>query len=333
MNRKCIIVLAAMCAVVTAAEAQEQAQPLVSIYLPREAKVSAEEMTLGSFAVVRCQDAALAARAAAVAMGRAPWSGDQVLVDRQTVLSRLASEGFSADQVQLTGALEVAVARNETTITSNQLVAAANRFVGDNPIDADRIRLKLSQPPEELVVPAGTTLAFQADWADSAPDGHVAVRVTIISGGQPVGERTVRFRMVHLVRKVVTTREIQPGDTISPQNTRVVVEESTRPQAEDWTPPYGTKARTRLGVGIALHDGAVESEAAPVVIERNSDVVLKVEGLGFVLTCQGTALQDGRTGDVIRVRNADSKRVITAKVQADGSVSPAVTAVVLEVSR
>ncbi len=333
MNRDLIIVVTVLCCVAAVADAQEQAQTLVSVYLPREAKVSVKQMTLGSFAVVRCQDEVLAARASAVAMGQAPWSNDEILVDRQTVLSRLASEGFSADQVHLTGALDVVITRNETTITSDQLVAAANRFVSENQIDSERIRLKLSQTPQELVVPAGAGLTFQADWADSAPDGHVAVRVTIISGGQAVGERTVQFRMVYLTRKVVTTREIQPGDTISPQNTRVVVEESARPQAEDWSPPYGTKARTRLAVGIDVQDDAIKNEAAPVVIERNSDVMVKVEGPGFVLTCQGTALQDGRTGDVIRVRNADSKRVITAKVQADGSVVPAITAVVLEVPR
>jgi len=333
MNRDLIIVASVLCCVAAAANAQEQAQTLVSVYLPREAKVSVEQMTLGSFAVVRCQDETLAARASAVAMGRAPWSNDRVVIDRQTVLSRLASEGFSAEQVQFTGALDVVVTRNETTVSSDQLVAAANRFVSENQIDSERIRLKLSQTPQELVVPAGAGLTFQADWADSAPDGQVAVRVTIMSGGQAVGQRIVQFRMVHLVRKVVTTRDIQPGDTISPQNTRIVVEESNHPQAKDWSPPYGTKARMRLAVGIDVQDGAVKDEAAPVVIKRNSDVVVKVEGPGFVLTCQGTALQDGRTGDLIRVRNADSKRVITAKVQADGSVAPAITAVVLEVSR
>ncbi len=333
MKHNRIIIMATICCAIAMASAQERTPTLVSIYLPREIKISVEQMTIGSFAVVRSQDEALAARVSAVPMGRAPWSDDQVFIDRQTVLSRLASEGFTTEHIQLIGAAEVVISRDEVTVSPVQLVDAAGRFLSDNPMDTERLRLKLIQTPQELVVPAGGALTFQADWADTAPDGHVAVRITILSDGRDVGQRTLLYRMVHLVRKVVTTRQLEPGDTISPQNTKVVVEESNRPQAEDWSPPYGTEARTRLAVGVEVRTGVISDEAAPVVIKRNTVVVLKIEGVGFLLTCHGTALQDGRAGDLIRVRNVDSKRVITAKVLEDGSVEPVISTVILEVSR
>ena len=47
----------------------------------------------------------------------------------------------------------------------------------------------------------------------------------------------------------------------------------------------------------------------------NVSVLLKGEPVGV-------AQEDGRVGDVIKVVNADSKRVIVAQVNADGSVAP-----------
>ena len=45
---------------------------------------------------------------------------------------------------------------------------------------------------------------------------------------------------------------------------------------------------------------------------------------GFTISGTGLALQDGRPGDFIRVRNVDSKRIVVAKVTADGTVAPVI---------
>jgi flagella basal body P-ring formation protein FlgA len=38
----------------------------------------------------------------------------------------------------------------------------------------------------------------------------------------------------------------------------------------------------------------------------------------------GIAMQDGRAGDYIKVRNTDSQRIILAKIKEDGTVEPGV---------
>ena len=41
-----------------------------------------------------------------------------------------------------------------------------------------------------------------------------------------------------------------------------------------------------------------------------------------MVTAVGMALQEGRTGECVKVRNTDSSRVIVCKVNADGTVEP-----------
>jgi flagella basal body P-ring formation protein FlgA len=41
-----------------------------------------------------------------------------------------------------------------------------------------------------------------------------------------------------------------------------------------------------------------------------------------MITAVGKTMQDGRAGDYIKVRNADSQRIILARISEDGSVEP-----------
>jgi flagella basal body P-ring formation protein FlgA len=59
-----------------------------------------------------------------------------------------------------------------------------------------------------------------------------------------------------------------------------------------------------------------------IAVRRKQAVVMKINGPGFSIRGLGEALDDGRCGDVVRVRNLDSKRIVKATVLADGSVCP-----------
>jgi len=59
------------------------------------------------------------------------------------------------------------------------------------------------------------------------------------------------------------------------------------------------------------------------MIKRNTLVVIKIETAGISITADGKALTEGAFGDIIKVRNADSDRIISCKVNYDGTVSPA----------
>jgi len=60
----------------------------------------------------------------------------------------------------------------------------------------------------------------------------------------------------------------------------------------------------------------------PVIVKRNRTVVIRIERPGLLITAIGKAMQDGRAGDYIKVKNVDSQRIIFARVNADGTVEP-----------
>ena len=73
----------------------------------------------------------------------------------------------------------------------------------------------------------------------------------------------------------------------------------------------GKQARVSIAPGTVLRMSYVE---LPVIIKRNQQVSIIAKGKCIVVRASGKALENGRLGEIIRVMNLESKRVVWAKV-------------------
>lgn len=83
------------------------------------------------------------------------------------------------------------------------------------------------------------------------------------------------------------------------------------------TPLDDRVARVTIRQGDVLRELSLE---VPVVVERNQIVEVTVQRGAIVVQSRGVALEPGRAGDVVRVRNANSENVYTAIVRGPGRV-------------
>lgn len=87
--------------------------------------------------------------------------------------------------------------------------------------------------------------------------------------------------------------------------------------ATDVSELVGKVSRTTLLPGRVV---ALDSVETPRLVTVGARVRLVFHNDGVVIFALGTALESGGEGDVIRVRNSDSKIVVTGSVRKDGSV-------------
>ncbi len=80
----------------------------------------------------------------------------------------------------------------------------------------------------------------------------------------------------------------------------------------------GRELRRDTDGGVSLRDRDV---MPPRLVTRGSLVTMKIETPLMSVTAQGKALQDGKLGDVVRVTNTQSNRVIEGTVAGPGIVS------------
>jgi flagella basal body P-ring formation protein FlgA len=147
-------------------------------------------------------------------------------------------------------------------------------------------------------------------------------RIAVFSGGKEVGVREVTFCLKYNCRKLVAQVDIPPGAIISPENVRIKKVVSNYPEPADWMAPYGLITKRRLPANIIIQPGMVGPVEPKVLLKRNQNVVIKIDRLGILVTATGKTVQEGKVGEYIRVRNVDSKRIILAKVNEDGTVEP-----------
>ncbi|MGQ7792577.1 flagellar basal body P-ring formation chaperone FlgA [Faunimonas sp. B44] len=118
----------------------------------------------------------------------------------------------------------------------------------------------------------------------------------------------------------VPTVTVYPGDVLGPGE---VVDRAFRSSASlqsfaaDRFEVVGKVARRTLVAGQPIPLGAL---GEPQLVARGASVQVVFREGGLVITAYGSALEPGRAGDVIRVRNLDSGTIINGIVQPDGSV-------------
>ncbi len=114
---------------------------------------------------------------------------------------------------------------------------------------------------------------------------------------------------------------VYPGDSIqdgflveTPSSSQVL---GYRSAGEGRALLIGKRARKTLIPGQAIALADVEN---PRSIVNGTTVQIIYRGAGFAIVASGMALQNGSTGDLVRVRNADSGVTVSGVAQPDGTI-------------
>lgn len=294
----------------------------LQIHLPREVTVQGGLLTLGQVSVVK-GDPVLVATANKIGLGRLSVPGQKAVLDRPTILSRLASSGIGARQVRLTGAETVMVRRCQKTVNADEFVEAGKTFLQQHsPNPAICVILPTIKPKDLVLAGQPRDLQLTPRLVGNGASGYVTVQIAVTADGEEVGARDIPFRLRYQCHRVVTIKEVPEGAVLSPENVKIETVVMDQPEPAGWQPPYGLVAIRALAADTEVRRDMIGAAQSPVVIRRNETVVIRVERPGLVVTAVGIALQEGRAGEYVKIRNTDSSRVIVCKVNADGTVEP-----------
>lgn len=323
MNQKTIVagllILSGLTASLQAAAAQENTA--LRIYLPREMTIESSTPTLGQVAILRGSET-VTAQAGQITLGHLSVPDQNLVINRKFILSRLACNGIDTAEVSLTGAEEVTVQRRHQSITSDEFVAQATDFLKSHLPDKTICQLNPIRLPKSLIT-SGSDQALNLSCEIVGLQGNQCkVRTTASRDGQAIASRDTIFLCQYKCRKAVAKTTIEKGQMLNAENIRIQEVVSKTPQPANWTPPYGLIAKRTFAANAEIPAHLVAAATPPVLLKRNQTVTIMINRAGFVATATGTALQDGATGEYIKVKNVDSQKIIMAKVIEDGTVEP-----------
>ena len=301
---------------------EDNSDSALQIYLPREITIQDNILLLGEISIARGSET-LAQKANVVTLGRFSKPGQEIVITRQIILSRLASSGISASDVSFMGAEEVIVTQKQRIITNDDFVKLAESFLKNNITDNSVTGWKPVRAARELVIPDSVEdVNYSYTFNKNVQGSQVSVDISVFSGEKNLGSRSITFRLEYENRVIVAITDITPGSAITSENVKIEKRTSNYPEPDDWKEPYGMFAKRTIQANSVIQNSMIGSAELQTIIKRNQNVVIRVERPGFVITAAGKTMQDGKAGDFIKVKNIDSQRIIIVKVNEDGSVEP-----------
>jgi len=315
----------------TSIEHRESGIETVQIYLPREVTIEEEPrfagtqdhyLKLGQVSIIQGSQS-LVERASEITLGRISVPGQKIVIDRPTILSRLACNGIPACKVTLTGAEKIMVKKQYQVIKGSEFAELASEFLKKNLPDGSFYQLNALWIPKDLVLSGHSCdVKLYPRLVKGGARDQAKVHITVLSDGKEIAEREVTFGLKYNHRTAVTLVEIPAGAVIGSGNVKIEEIVSDYPEPENWSPPYGLIARRALPANTVIRPDMVGPAKSAVVVERNKTVIIQIERPGLLVTALGKAMQKGQAGEYIKVRNLDSQRIILAKVNEDGTVEP-----------
>jgi len=296
----------------------------LKIYMPREVTVKDSNLTLGRVSIIQ-GDESLTVRASEIALGRFSVPGQKIVLDRPIILGRLACNGIPASEVTLTGSEKITVKQQNQIIDSNDFVSLADSFLEKHRPGNMVCKWNPVRKPKDFVVPAeNKDIKLSPRLVRTGARNQARVEIAVLSEGEKIGVRQVTFSLIYERHQAVAKADIPAGAVVSPENIKIEKIQSSEPGPAGFKPPYGQTVRRRLPAGTVLAPNMLETVKPPVILKRNQNVVIRIERPGFLVTAMGIAMQDGRAGDYIKVRNTDSQQIILARIKEDGTVEPGV---------
>jgi len=294
------------------------------IYLPREMVIKGETIELGQIGILQGADGVLE-KAGRIGLGRFALGGQQIVVDRGTILSRLASEGIKSIEVSISGAENVTVRRNERLISGERFVEAGEKFLLAQAVYSSACSIEPVVMPKDWVLgDSGGQVSLAVKKVKYGNEFRPKVWIGVLENGVEKGGSEVVFKLTYNCRRAVAQIDIPAGAVINSEHVKIETVQSGVPEDSGWSEPYGLVAKRLIRAGDVVSAKVAGPAAAPVLIQRKQQVFLKIDKGGLYISALGEALEDGKVGDYIRVRRGLNRdgRIVMGCVKADGTVEP-----------
>lgn len=282
-----------------------------------EASVKGPGLTLGDIATVGGDLPERVRMLKELSIGDAPAPGETMFLTPELLKPRLIAAKADFSDITWTVPANFKVTTLSQRISGKKISELALAFLQQQAVGAT---LNMLDVPSDFQAPAGK-LEMVAEISGSLRYSvPTTVQVVVRTEGKPFVRVPVQFEVRRYLDIVVAATNLNAGEVLTAQSLRL-----ERMDAGKLPAGYYTEAGKMVGLQLryAAVPGAVIYEKAlmrPIVIQRGAMVRLSSRIGELEVSANGVALASGAVGDIIRVQNSNTKRMLTGRVQEDKSV-------------
>ena len=253
-------------------------------------------------------------RIGSICLGSSPRPGDTRTLKGSRISTILRSKRFFPADASITIPEKVEVTRTFQEVPIERYKDLFFKYVEDRigkhaDFQISNFRVTGNQP-----ISTGTVTLKIADQGDRKMLGYMSVTAFVHLDAECV-QRVTLSGWVHLFKGIpCTVRPLEKDAVISKNDVKLVRKDVSKLPlnvVSDAETAIGKKLKHSLGSGDYLRENMLDD--VPVV-NRGDQVVIVAESGAIRVTVVGKTLDKGCPGDVIRVKNAMSEKVVAAQV-------------------
>lgn len=307
------------------------------VRLRPEVQTQGPTIRLGDVAEVSAEDAALLRQLQAVDLIDVHRAEGVQRLGRRFIDLRLQLAGYSTDEYELTGPAEVVLTVGERAAVPSQLPRptdasleelARAEFSRTLHVPESDLRVTLSAPVMEALLgglPPTEELRVDVVPRGMPSLGQSAMLVRVFSGERLLASRVAQFDVARQTPVLVAAVTLARGEVLTAEKLREERRFLTQPvDSLTIEQVVGQQLAAGLAAGEIVQTRHVTRPVAamePAVIQARDPVRVTARRAGLVVVLRNAeALQSGRPGQLIRVRNPDTNQVIVGRVVAAGEV-------------
>lgn len=291
------------------------------IWIKAKATVTGDTIRLGDIATFSPRHDRRVAALREQKVASAPAPGRDLSLNSRFLIYRLSSLMDGDKQVRVKVPQDLLVHRDGQVISEKKMTDIFRRYVFDHsPWNRKDMELERVRVPGSVTLPCG-----RLSWEVQARNrgdfvGDVSLVISFSVDGRVYRKVPVNGWILVNRRVIKTARKIRKGEMIGPKDIVELTEKSMRPAGTEVQSPgqvIGKRAARTLQMGQVIKRGMVET---PPTVRKGDRVLIKAENGSIAVSALGKVMEDGRSGQQIRVINISSGKEIFAKVVGPGQV-------------
>ena len=296
----------------------------IEISLKDKVILEEDEITIKDISTVTGEDAELVNKVEGIVIGNAPGANSTRRINLSFIKMRLKSSSVDVSEVIFTDAKSSLVSVESTKIKGLEIAQKAKEYLLDFlPMDDRETTVELGRIPADQWVPKRRDkIDFFITLIDTSKDrGKIELVVSASSDSKRYFKVPVYFNVRVFEFVAITKRKLRRKQEITRENLFIARRDTTRMRGMAFSSIDDLKGMTTIAsvqANTILTDHMVE---IPPTIKQGSLVKLIVERSGFKIVTKGLAQQTGYKGDVIKIKNMNSKKMLYGKVINSGSVN------------
>lgn len=286
-----------------------------------EQTVNGPVLTLGEIAQITGENEAKVSALKALRLGAAPKPGGRLVLTRELLGARLAASGADLTGITWSVPENIVIAANSQVVAGQKMADTAFAALVKRLNSAeDKRQIELVSFSDDVAAPVGE-IRLNAEFPYGIrKSGPTVVNVIITCDGRIYDKVSLRYNVKVLEDIVIASKPIAPNELLTAENLtyqRTDVARLPSAYLTDISKLAGLSAKRPIAAGTLVTDSLLKK---PILVKRGTNVAISAHSGAIAITASGQALQDGAEGQVIRVQNTNSKRIVTAKVMGEGLV-------------